>query len=1122
MASADRVNLRGRVMFVVLGILLVGATLLFFKIQNDQRQSLRASYAAAMEDAVSSRSAHLQVYVNELRKQTRFLAQTPPVQALVRATGGAIADRDGGDTIAAWKQRLQEIFKAFLTANPGYYQLRYIGVADHGRELVRVERQQEGLVVAADAQLQAKGDRDYFRESLKLSEGSVYISNITLNREHGQVQQPHVQTVRASAPVFAGDGKLFGMVVANLDIGPGLAEIMKPVRPGVQGYLANQDGDFLFHPDPGKAFGFDLGQRYRWQQEMPGLLLHNPEQQLREFSRLGEYPKGIETQSLTIAGEKVHLAAGKIHYDLSQPERYLALIYSLPDALIDEQMATLRNMLSLGFLGILLLLGLIMTVMLRRMFAPLEKLTDGAMAIADGSREVELPEKASGEIGTLVHAFDQMLNGIKQQERKLGSLHDHLRQSEAYANHVIETVPQGIIVIDADGRMIRVNNVAADLFGYSIQEMLGLPVEALMPAELVDIHRDGRVEYQQGEPKQRRRMGEGDNHVARRKDGEEFFVEVELCPLHMNDDHHVIATVSDVTQRKLAERELQIAATVFNAHEAMFITDPAANILRVNDAFLQVTGYSREEVIGKNPRILQSGRHTDEFYQEMWRHLNEYGVWQGEIWDRRKNGEIFPKWATISSVTDERGRLVNYVSMFSDITAVKEAQEEVLRLAYYDPLTGLPNRRRLVEQLQHNLKESARSRHYGGLLFIDLDNFKIINDTLGHDQGDALLKEVAHRLQAVLREVDTVARLGGDEFVIILHELGSDKEQAVEGARHVGEKLVATLAAPYRLQGRNFSCTGSVGATLFQGMDVSVEEIFRNSDIAMYEAKKLGRNGLRFFDPAMQASLEKRSQLESDLRDALEQEQFVLHYQKQVDDKGRTIGAEALIRWKHPVRGMIPPFEFIPVCEESGLIVPVGQWLMKEACQKLNQWQQNERMKDYTLSVNISMKEFMEEGFVRQVHQTIEESGVNPSNLELEITESIGHANPEELIEKLHLLRLADLSLAMDDFGTGYSSLSYLKKLPLDVLKIDQSFVRDLGVDTSDESIVQAIIKVGETLGLEVIAEGVESEEQFELLKQYGCRKFQGYYFARPLPAEEFEQSCVPCPEEADLDVAGV
>ncbi|WP_143559320.1 EAL domain-containing protein, partial [Solemya velum gill symbiont] len=830
---------------------------------------------------------------------------------------------------------------------------------------------------------------------------------------------------------------------------------------------------------------------------MPSTDLHNLSQ---------KKDKLVSTHSHLEQEDLLHAVAGKVYFDKDRPDRYMLLIYSFPESLIENETVAFRNLMLLGFFVLTFLLGIIMYVMLKKIFSPLTQLTNGASAIAEGRHDIEFPKGTSDEVGYLVSAFQYMLKGITSQEQKVATLYEELKRSEVYANHIIESTPQGIIVADTNGQIVRVNKIVLLMFGYDEDEILGQSVELLMPEKFIPDHRINYVNYLNRKDSKPRIMGENHNLTARCKDGSEIAVEIGISPMRLDDKRYVVATIADITERSAIEQELQIAATAFDSHEAMLVTDSQGDILRVNDAFTKVTGYSREEVIGKNPNILQSGRHSADFYHDMWERINQDGCWQGEIWDRRKNGEVYPKWATITSVSDKNGQVSNYVSIFSDISSVKKAQDQILELAYYDPLTGLSNRRRLVEYLERAMVESKRSNMFGALMFIDLDNFKIINDTLGHEQGDVLLKEVANRLTTALREVDIVARLGGDEFVVILHELESDGNRAMQYARHIGENLIRILAKPHILEGRSYVCTGSLGITMYYGNEVSIDEIFRSSDVAMYEAKKRGRNSLRFFDPEMQASLEKRSQMESDLRIALKKKQFVLYFQKQVDNEGRIIGMEALVRWAHPERGMISPSEFIPVCEDSGLIVPVGHWILTESCRTLSQWQQHDSMKHLKLAVNISIKEFMQDDFVSQVNLLVDEYGVHSDRLELEITESMAHDDLDALIEKMHQLKKTGISIAMDDFGTGYSSLSYLKKLPVDIIKIDRSFVDDLGVNANNESIVKTIAKAGESFGMDVLAEGVETEEQFRLLIEYGYKQFQGYYFGKPMTADKFEE----------------
>ena len=444
------------------------------------------------------------------------------------------------------------------------------------------------------------------------------------------------------------------------------------------------------------------------------------------------------------------------------------------------------------------------------------------------------------------------------------------------------------------------------------------------------------------------------------------------------------------------------------------------------------------------------------------------------------------------------------MGVFSEITQNKEAEAEIHRLAYYDPLTQLPNRRLLYDRLGQALASCGRSGRYGAVLFLDLDNFKTLNDTLGHDVGDRMLIEVAQRLNDAVREGDTIARLGGDEFVLLLEELSDDANEAAIQAGLIGDKVKDLIATPYLLKDIEFSCTTSIGVSLFFSHDESIDDLLKHADLAMYQAKKDGRNGLRFFDPEMQATLDKHSALENSLRRALKHQQLRLHYQMQVNSVHRVIGAEALLRWEHPDHGLVPPDQFITLAEETGLIVPIGLWVLQTACAQIMEWAANPATSELQLAINVSARQFRQPDFVEQVQQALNAHRINPARLKIELTESLVLDNISDTIARMHALKASGVSFSLDDFGTGYSSLSYLKQLPLDQLKIDRSFVRDIVSDPSDAAIVQAIITLGQTFGLQVIAEGVETTAQHEFLEQHGCHAFQGYLFSKPVPIDEF------------------
>ena len=552
------------------------------------------------------------------------------------------------------------------------------------------------------------------------------------------------------------------------------------------------------------------------------------------------------------------------------------------------------------------------------------------------------------------------------------------------------------------------------------------------------------------------------------------------------------------------EAALRIAAIAFETEEGMMVTDKNAIIVRVNHAFTQLTGYSAEEAIGKNPSMLKSDCQGAEFFQRMWESLQRENSWQGEIWNKRKNGEIYLEWLNITAVLDKDGKVTNYVGSFVDFTERKQAEEEIHHLAFYDPLCQLPNRRLLLDRLRQAVASSVRNRVGSALLFIDLDNFKTLNDTKGHGIGDLLLVEVAKRLQACVREGDTLARFGGDEFVLLLEGLSNDRAHAAMQAQGVGEKVLEALNQPYQLEDNEFHSSSSMGITLFFNHRESLDELLKQADTAMYEAKKSGRNTLRFFDPVMQEELEVRAQLESGLREALRNQEFQLYYQMQVNHAGRIVGAEVLLRWIHPERGLISPLQFIPLAEETGLILPIGRWVLEAACRQIKAWEAESQACDLQLAVNVSGRQFRQADFVTQVSEILEQTKINPLCLKLELTESIVLDNVSDTIAKMQALRKLGVSFSLDDFGTGYSSLAYLTQLPLNQMKIDQSFVRNIGSKASDDTIIQTIIGMADNLSMEVIAEGVETQEQRNFLETNGCMFYQGYLFGRPVPLNEF------------------
>ncbi len=734
-----------------------------------------------------------------------------------------------------------------------------------------------------------------------------------------------------------------------------------------------------------------------------------------------------------------------------------------------------------------------------------QRLLSGELNVAGFEMHFIHPAGEMRTVGITTHSVRDdagnviRLDGIAEDISERKATESVLRESEQRFRQMFEKHSAVMLLVDPNlGAIVDANPAAAKFYGY--------PLESLRGMEIAHINALGSEEIDQA---MRHAAEENRNYFVfehRLADASTRFVEVHSSPIILTQQKLLFSIIHDISERKQIEADLRIAATAFESGEGVLITDARSKILRVNRAFTEITGYPADEVIGKNPSILSSGLQGADFYALMWERLSTTGSWAGEILNRRRNGEIYPEHLTITAVKNEDGVVTNYVAALADITQRKAAEEKIRDLAFYDPLTRLPNRRLLLDRLQHALSSSARSVNYGALLFIDLDNFKGLNDTLGHDIGDLLLQQVARRLKTCVREGDTVARLGGDEFVLVLEDLSGEASEAASLTEAVCKKIQITLNLPFELGHHEHHSTPSIGVTLFVGHQTEIEELLKQADIAMYQAKKAGRNTLRFFDPVMQSMVTSHIEMEADLRRAvIEQEQFQLFYQPQVDASGILIGVEALLRWQHPQRGMVSPAEFIPLAEESGLILPLGHWVLATACRQLAEWAKKPKTADLTMAVNVSVRQFSLPTIVEEVIALIDYFGIDPSKLKLEITEGMLFENVGEIIEKMTALKARGIQFSLDDFGTGYSSLQYLKRLPLDQLKIDQSFVRDIVSDSNDRAIVKTVMAMARSMDLDVIAEGVETEEQRQMLLKKGCRHFQGYLFGRPVPIEELE-----------------
>ena len=731
----------------------------------------------------------------------------------------------------------------------------------------------------------------------------------------------------------------------------------------------------------------------------------------------------------------------------------------------------------------------LMWLLMRYHLHPVVQAAKQLRAMTSGKVPLQaLAVHSEDEVGSFLSAFNELQAQIRQGALKL-------RENEEKFRVLFEASPVGIALNTADGMFIDANAAILRLLGYAREEFLRLSYWDIIPGG-----------YRAQEDEQMKGLGENAPYGPFekeyiRKDGSR--VSVLLSGMMLRDRSGrllVWSLVQDMTEHLDSERNTRLAAKVFEySGEAILISDPENHIVSVNSAFTRITGYTQQEVVGKPPSMLNSGRHDQAFYDEMWEAIRRAGHWQGEVWNRRKNGEIYPEWLTITTMLDEHGKLANYIGIFSDVTERKKSEDSIRHLAQHDALTDLPNRLLLSDRLSQAIAASDRSGQPFALMFIDLDRFKNINDSLGHNAGDLLLQEVSLRLTSSVRATDTVSRQGGDEFVI----LATDVEDTGAVA-NLAEKLIQIISQSYHIDEHVLTVTPSIGIALYPDDGQDAETLLRNADAAMYCAKNNGRNNFQFFTQDMNTRALEFLLMENDLRSALEHNEFLLFYQPQVDAKsGSMVGMEALVRWQHPQQGLISPAKFIPVAEESGLIMPLGSWVLHEACRQNKAWQDAGHAA-MSVAVNLSAIQFRNVDIVQTVRDALDETGLEPQYLELEVTESAIMQGAEDVIATLINLKQMGVKLSVDDFGTGYSSLSYLKRFPIDKLKVDQSFVRDILKDANDAQICCAVISLAHSLRLLVIAEGVEHAPQLAYLQKKKCNIVQGFYVGRPVPASEF------------------
>ena len=686
---------------------------------------------------------------------------------------------------------------------------------------------------------------------------------------------------------------------------------------------------------------------------------------------------------------------------------------------------------------------------------------------------------------------------------RLKQSEDVLRKNEELNRSIIHTATDGFWRFDTHGYLLEVNEAYCRMSGYSQEELLTMQVadlEAVETPEQVAVHMCQIIA--QGHDRFESRH--------RRKDGNLFDVAISLNYLPLHGSQFVLF-VQDITERKQVEQKLQLAASVFtHAREGIMITATDGTIIDVNDAFSDITSYSRDEVIGQNPRLLSSGRHERQFYSELWQNLLEKGHWYGEIWNRRKDGEVYAVMQTISAVRDAKDNPRHYLSLFSDITQIKEREQELEHSAHYDPLTSLPNRTLLADRLHQGIAQARRRGSLLGVAFLDLDGFKIINDTYGHEAGDQLLIAVATNMKQTLREGDTLARMGGDEFVAELLDLVD-----VEASAPMLARLLTAAAEPMQYGDLTLQVSASLGVTFYpQAENIDADQLLRQADQAMYQAKQAGKNRYHIFDAVQDSRVRGRYESLEFIRRALAKGEFVLYYQPYVDmRKGTVIGAEALIRWQHPDKGLLSPAAFLPVIEDHPLAVDIGEWVIETALAQIESWLATGL--NIQVSVNVGARQLQQTDFVERLRALLAaHPGVSPSCLKMEVLETSALINVARVSQVIETCRGMGVMFAMDDFGTGYSSLTYLKQLPVATIKIDQSFVRGMLYDPDDLAILKGVLSLSGAFHREVVAEGVETIEQGAMLLQLGCDLAQGNCIGRPMPANELPDWLVTwCPD---------
>ena len=1042
----------GQLLMLFLPIaLLIGVAMFFiYRLELDR---MHTKHAQDAHEALSLSTDSIGRTLQDITRDLRYLSDDTGMQQMLDHADEKHLINQAADWIS------------FSRNQQRYDKIRWID--ENGMERLRVNYTKPNPIRVPAAELQSKRERYFFSDTFKLDAGEIFVSPFDLNVENNEIELPHKPTIRFGMPVYDSKGKKRGILLINYFASELLSHFERSFRSGKQsGWLVNQDGFWLKGGNTEDEFGFMFGKAELTMAKRYPDAWHRI---LAAESGQFETKDGLWTFSTVVPlaeGQKTSTGSSEIRAasrGLLESSKYSwKAVYLMPAAEYNAGIASFTWKLTGAALW---LMGLFLAGIWHLVRA-------------------QLVEK------NMRDHLEQLV-----EERT----HD-LAEREARLSTLFETIPDLIRVKSVDGVYLAVNSAFAKLLGHSKEELIGKTAEQFVGEELAKaLHSDDMTALESGRPMV------FEEWLTYASDSHQALFEVLKVPMRTPDGQliGVLGVGRDITERKQAEERLKLAATVYEkSSQSIMVTDAQGAIIAVNPGFERIHGYVEAEVLGKTPHILNSGRHDSVFFQSMWHALNTTGQWQGEIWNRRKNGEIFPAWITINAIRNEDGSIDRYVELCSDFTKKKQAEDLIFQQANFDPLTGLANRHLFLDRLKQELNSASHLGLPMALMILNIDHFKDINDTLGHDMGDLMLKDTAERLKTCVRETDFIARLGSDEFTLILCAI-----EDIGRIERVAQNVLHRIAEPYQLGQETVHVSASVGVTIFPDDANDAESLLKNADQAMYAAKKEGRNRRNYFMPSMQESAQTKLRLMNDLRSALSERQFMIVYQPIVDlATGDIHKAESLIRWNHPQRGLISPAQFIALAEEIEVIVDIGNWMFREAAQQVARWREQYHP-DFQISVNMSAVQFRNAGIGHRTwFHYLKTQGVPGQGIVIEITESLLMDTSDTINQQLREFHGAGMQVSLDDFGTGYSSLSYIKKFDIDYLKIDQSFVRNLAPESSDLALCEAIIVMAHKLGIKVIAEGVETELQRSLLAAAGCDFGQGMLFSRGVSAAEFAE----------------